>query len=394
MKKITIGLFNDSFFPLSDGVIYVVDNYARRLSTFANVVVFVPNYSGSSFDDSKLPYKVVRCHSVKMHIIDYSLPLPKLDSKFMKEIKKYKLDIVHIHSPFSMGLLGIEYAKKNNIPVVATMHSQFKQDFQKFTHNETLATLLNNQLIKAFNKCDYCVAVNKEVARIYYEDYKYRELPGVINNATEMKPVPSEQEAHDLINRRHHIKPSDKVFLFVGRINTLKNILFIVEALKKVHDLKPDFRFRMLFVGSGSEENLLRDKIKETNMEKYVTICGKITNRYILECYYNRADLFLFPSIYDASSLVQIEAASQHTPTVFLRGTATSATVTENVDGFMSDNSVDDYANKIIEVMEDKELYKNVSENAFKNLYKTWDDVVNDVFKMYLDQIEKKKEEV
>ena len=43
-KKITIGLFGDSFFPMADGVIMVMDNYARRLCKYANVIVFVPEY--------------------------------------------------------------------------------------------------------------------------------------------------------------------------------------------------------------------------------------------------------------------------------------------------------------------------------------------------------------
>ena len=390
-KKITIGLFNDSFFPGSDGVIYVVDNYARRLAEFANVVVFVPSYGKNAFDDSKLPYKVVRCNSVKMHIIDYMLPLPKLDMKFMKEVNKYKLDIVHIHSPFPVGVIGINYAKKHNVPVLATMHSQFKRDFLKFTHNEMMANVLNSRIIKEFDKCDKCVAVNKEVARIYYEDYHCKEMPGVINNATDLTPVPNVKEAHDMINKKHNIDPNDKVFLFVGRINTLKNILFTADALKRVKELNPDLHFKMLFVGSGSEEHLLIDRIKENGLEDDVILCGKVTNRYILSCYFSRADLFLFPSIYDASSLVQIEAASQKTPTIFLKGTATAATVTENVNGFMTENDVDAYANKIIEVMEDKKLYKKVSENAYKDLYRTWDDIVNEVFKLYLDLIDKNK---
>ena len=139
-NKITIGLFNDSFFPMADGVLMVVDNYARRLSKYANVIVFVPRYLGKDFDDSTLPYKVVRCYSLKVPFLDYSLPMPKLDPKFMKELDKYKLDIVHIHSPFTMGMAGLSYAKKHHIPCVATMHTQFKQDIQRFVHNDTLAT--------------------------------------------------------------------------------------------------------------------------------------------------------------------------------------------------------------------------------------------------------------
>ena len=70
MKKLTIGLFNDSFFPMADGVIMVVDNYARVLSEYANVIVFVPKYTGKEYDDSVFPYKVVRCHSLKVRFLD------------------------------------------------------------------------------------------------------------------------------------------------------------------------------------------------------------------------------------------------------------------------------------------------------------------------------------
>ena len=61
-KKITIGIFCDNFFPMIDGVVMVVDNYAKRLIKYANVVVFVPEIFGKKHDDSIYPYKVVRCN--------------------------------------------------------------------------------------------------------------------------------------------------------------------------------------------------------------------------------------------------------------------------------------------------------------------------------------------
>ena len=170
-KKITIGLFNDSFFPMADGVIMVMDNYARRLCKYANVIVFVPEYLTKKYDDSVFPYKVVRCHSVKVPFLDYSVSVPKIDPKFSRELNKYKLDIVHIHSPFTMGKAGLAYAKKHHIPCIATMHSQFKLDFLRAVKSEKFADKLTSNLIKTFNKCDECWAVNKEVARIYFHQF-------------------------------------------------------------------------------------------------------------------------------------------------------------------------------------------------------------------------------
>ena len=126
-------------------------------------------------------------------------------------------------------------------------------------------------------------------------------------------------------------------------------------------------------------------------MENDIIMTGKVTDRKLLSYYYNRADIMLFPSIYDASSIVQIEASSQKTPTIFLENTATSATVTNNVNGFLAKNTIEDYTNKIIEVIENKKLYKEVAENAYRDLYKNWDDTVEEAYNLYQEMINKKK---
>lgn len=388
MKKYTIGIFTDVFYPMTDGVMMVVDNYAKRLQEKFNVIVFAPRYIGKDFDDSVFNYKVVRCMSVKLPFIDYSLPIPKMDNKFQKELKKYHLDLVHIHSPFTVGEAGIRYAKKNNIPVIGTMHSQYKQDFLRAVKNDHLAQKLTNHLIKIYDKCDECWAVNSEVARIFFDYYGYKCLPKVMNNATEMKPLSGYSDACKLINRIHHVK-NEKVFIFVGRINNLKNVFFIVDALKIVRELKPSLKFKMLFIGTGQDEEELKKIIKKNALNDYVIMVGKVTDRHLLAAYYARSDLFLFPSLYDASSIVQIEAASQHTPVLFLSGAATTATVINNVNGFIEENDVTKYAKRIISILEDKKLYQEVSNNCYRDLYKNWDDTINEVSEKYLKLIKK-----
>ena len=389
-KKITIGLFIDTFFPMIDGVTMVVDNYAKRLAEYANVIVFAPGYKNVKYDDSKYNYKVVRCKSIKMPIVDYSLPLPKLDKNFKKELENTKLDIVHIHSPFSIGKMGIKYAKKNNIPVIGSMHSQFKQDFLRAVKFEWFANLLTKTVIKQFNRCDECWAVNQEVADIYYKDYHYKGMITVMNNATEMSILNNIERAKSIVNQKLNILPDEKVFLYVGRINKLKNIFFIVDSLKILKE-KCNFKFKMLFVGSGQDEDNLKKLIKSYNMEDDIIMCGRITDRELLAYHYARADLFLFPSFYDTSSIVQIEAASQKTPTLFIEGTATTGTITKDVNGFISENNEEKYADKIIEIMNNEELYKKVSENAYKDLYVNWDDSVKIVYEKYLRYINNNK---
>lgn len=382
-NKITIGLFIDTFFPMIDGVTMVVDNYAKRLTKYANVIVFAPEYPKAQYDDSKFLYKVVRCKSVKMPIIDYSLPMPKIDKKFMHELNNTKLDIVHIHSPFTIGKIGVEYAKKNNVPAIATMHSQYKKDFLRAVKFEPLANLLTKVIIRQYNKCDECWAVNSEIAKIYYEEYKYKKLPKVMGNATDMKLVENMEQAKKLINEKYNISPDEEVFLFVGRINNLKNVFLIANSLKILKE-KYNPKFKMLFVGSGQDEDELKSIIDKNNMNQDIIMCGKISDRELLANIYARADLFLFPSLYDASSIVQIEAASQKTPTLFVEGAATTATITENVNGFISQNNEEDFAEKINEIINNKALYDSVCENVYKDIYINWDSQVSKVFDSYM----------
>ena len=385
-KKITIGLFVDSFFPMIDGVVSVADNYAVRLGKYANVIVFAPRYD-KNYDDNKIPYTVVRCKSYKLHFIDYSLSTPKLDYKFLKKLDSYNLDIVHIHSPFMMGRMGLTYAKKRGIPVIGTMHSQFRQDFYRATKNKYLSEKLNKKMvIEPFEKCTKCYAVNHEIARIYHEDYGYKEMPEVLGNATEMKPA-NKKEARNYINEKYHLDDNQKVLLFVGRINALKNIYFIVDALKELKKIS-DLDFKMLFVGSGQDEEKLKEYIIKNKLSNNIIMCGRVANRKKLSYYYQRADLFLFPSLYDASSIVQIEAASQKTPTLFIEGAATIGSIKNNIDGFISEDNYKAYALKIKEIMEDEKLYKKVSNEAYKKVYITWDKQIKNVYNEYLKVID------
>ena len=383
-KKLKIGLFLDTFFPMVDGVIMVVDNYAKRLSKFCDVTVFTINSKKKC--DRKFDYKIVRCKSLRLLAIDYDIPTPKFDKNFNKILKESNLDIVHIHSPFAIGALGVKYAKKHNIPAIATMHSQFKKDFYRSTKSKKLTNILLKHIMKVFNKCDVCYGVNDKISEIFY-DYGAKTMPLVQRNGTDMLPIEDKAAAIKLVNEKYGLNEDTTVFLFVGRINALKNIYFILEALEKLKDKN----FKMFYVGEGQDFEELEKRVKKSSIADNVILTGKITDRELLKAIYLRAKLFLFPSMYDASSLVQIEAASQGTPTIFLKNSATSATVTDNVNGFLSEPTTEKFAEKIEEILADDELYKKVQEGAVRDLYVTWDDCVKEMYQKYLQAIEDKK---
>ena len=377
-----VGIFIDTYFPMIDGVTNVVHNYAKRMNDDEfEVTVFCPIADKKYKDD--FSYRVVRCKSMKICFLDYTMPLPKLDRKFKEILNGSELDIVHIHSPFGVGKMGVKYAQKHNIPVIATLHTQFEQDFYHETHSKLASKWLLKLIMRVFNQCDKCYAVNERVAEIYC-GYGAKQVPGVLYNSTDLLPVADGEKADTLVNETYCLKADQPVFLFVGRLTALKNIDLIVDALARLKDID----FKMFFVGSGQDEDRLKHRIEKDGLNDKVIMIGKIADRAMLQALYHRAQLFLFPSLYDASSLVQIEAASQKTPTLFAEGAATSCMITDGVNGYTAPPEPEQYAAKIKEILSDKQAYDRVCEGAHRDLYSTWDDAVKTIKEIYRNIIE------
>jgi len=374
-----IGLFTDAYYPMVDGVIKVVDSYARRLADKCEVTVFAPGFGKET--EAHVPYHVERCYTLNFNNFDYSVPMPHFDPLFEAAIIRSRLDLVHIHSPFSIGLIGLNYARFRDIPVVATIHSQYKQDFERSLKLQPTVNFAMTTIMSIFNGCDECWTVNEAVRQLYIHDYALTAPCKVKQNATDHLPVVDRKAAAAEVNAKYGLEADDTVLLFTGRINFIKNIDFIVRSLRIVKD--KGIRFKMLFVGQGQDEDKLKALITECGLDEDVVLCGLVKEKEMLEKIYSRAKLFLFPSLYDANSLVQIEAACQSTPTLFLRGARTAGNVTEDVNGFLCDADEHAYADKIIRILSDDAYYLKVSEGAFRDIYRTWDQVVDDVFEEY-----------
>ncbi len=377
----------DNFYPAIDGVVLVIDNLAKELAKYNEVTVVVP-YTSTIKEDENRGYEVIRIRSLKVPFSEYRVGEFKLPtSKAYKKLLNKKFDIIHIHSPFTVGGLGLRIANKLNIPCIATMHTRFDFEIRKLIDSDIIVKTITNYIASVYNKCDATIAINNAMVKVF-KDFGYLYTPTIIYNGTDLKPLKNKEENINKIKKLYNIKDSESVFLFVGRITEIKNIFFILESLKLLK--KDNFKFKMFYVGTGPDEEKLRNKIKKYNMEKEVIMTGRITDRNLLSSLYAASDLFLFPSLFDASSLVQIEAAVNETPTLFIEGSVTSDTVINNVSGFTSKENVKAYKNRIKEIINDKELLNKVSKNARKMLGKNWKDIAKETYEFYIKQINEK----
>ncbi len=103
------------------------------------------------------------------------------------------------------------------------------------------------------------------------------------------------------------------IILFVGRLEKLKGLDFLIAALPEVLEKKPDAL--LLIIGRGSYDPDLRKEVQKANLGEKVRFLGALPPGQLPD-WYRAADVLAFPSIYEGLGLVAVEAMLCGTPVV------------------------------------------------------------------------------
>jgi glycosyltransferase involved in cell wall biosynthesis len=383
VKNIKICQGIDSFYPIFDGPVQIVSNYAKELNLISECKVTAPSSGIKGFVDTQ-PYTVFRCRSIPAPL-GYRFALPCLDGNFKKFLKTEKFDIFHLHSPFSISKSIIKFARRHKIPVVITLHTKFDQDVMRVTNAGLLKKIFMHSVMKSFNKADFVWTLNQSMVEVL-RGYGFKGAIEVVKNATDFNY--SERSAalkKERIIQKHNLT-GELVLAFIGRIVMYKNLALICDSLKLAK--QRGLRFKVLIVGGGTDEAEFKAKVAECGLSGEFIFVGRVSDREELSAYYLAADLLFFPSTFDASPLVVIEAAAHKLPTLLTKGATAAEGKTDDVDAFLSEENPESYAERIIAIATDRAHLRQVGENAYKSIYCSWTTTVKTVYAKYLDLIE------
>ena len=384
-EKIKIIFGMDSYLPDVDGVVNCVHNYSLNLHKKADLNLMVPKHK-KGYEDN-FPYKVNRCKSMHIPIINNYYGFPSQDKKFKKVMDEVDVDIIHIHSPFNMAKYGLSLAKKKNIPIVATFHSNMRPIFRSVVKSKWIAEKMVQRLGKLYNKFDevfVCSPIVEEQLRSFGYTGKVSYLPF----GTELEKCENVDKVVKQANEKFNLKEDELVFLYVGRLMKLKRIDFILDSLKIVKD--KGIKFKFFIVGKGSESKKLKKYSKKLGFSDDEVIFTGFMDRDDFPLINARADLLLFPSLYDNFGLVKVEAAAYSTAGVFINNSCAGYGVTDGVNGFLSKDNIQSFSEKILQAINDKEKLKEIGKNASRDIYIHWRDCSEKLLEK-LEQIVKEK---
>ena len=387
MEKINVLEVLDCYYPKFDGPTLVITSYSKSFLKQGKIDVeaIVPRFP--NYEDNQ-PFKVVRVKSMKS-ADGYYAGLPGFDGKLKKYLKGKKIDLIHFHSPFTMGKFFAKFGKKNKIPTVFTFHTKYKEDFERVLKSKLLQNFMMKYIMNTINKADYVLTVSNGAADTLRE-YGYKKNIEVIRNGTDLCYPTNDKELIDKVNELYDLKKQKNVLLSVGRVVESKKLDLALQALKIVKEKGYDFKY--LIVGDGAYLEKLKCNVKDLGLEQDVIFTGKIMDRELLSAHYLRSDLFIFPSTFDTASLSPIEAAAMKLPTLMTKGCSTAEIITEDQNGYLAEESVEAWADKIASILDDAKGLKAMKETCYSQVFRTWDSVAEEVTEKYLEIIKDYKE--
>lgn len=379
-NKKTICLLNDSFPPVIDGVANAVQNYAQHIHcTGQDTMVITPAYPDS--EDGQFPYPVVRYPSLDFRKVTggYTAGIP-FSPQITRQLEGRHVALLHAHCPVVSTILGRELRAVVDAPLVMTYHTKFDIEVSQKIKGRPLQARAMHALVQNAKACDEVWAVSQGAA----ENLRSMGYDGeciIMPNGVDLPRGRVTAEEIARVTSGWDLPAGVPVFLFVGRMMWYKGLKIIIDALTMQHQRGTDYR--MVFVGSGAEEEQIRAYAEHCGIGEKCIFVGAVAQREVLRAWYCRANLFLFPSTFDTNGLVVREAAACALGAVLIRGSCAAEGVCDGVNGILIEEDAGSLSTRLTELLAHPEAMAQIGQNAANDLYLSWEDAVHRAMARY-----------
>lgn len=217
-------------------------------------------------------------------------------------------------------------------------------------------------LKKDYAKMDYIVSVSDQTARTFIELFPELESKVIISeNILSESFIKSEADKIDVSNE---MDDSCVKLLSIGRFCEAKNFDNVPEIASIIKSKGIDFRWYI--IGYGADENLIKSKIAQYNMEDTVIILGKKENPYP---YIKACDVCVQPSRYEGKCVAVREAQILNKPVIITNYASSKSQLQDGFDGVIVPMDNQGCADGIVKVIDDKDLQNQLIENTKKTDY-------------------------
>lgn len=341
-----IAIVTETFLPSTDGVVTRLKACIRYFKQAGHDVhVIAPDLGVYKFEGAKItgiPARTLPFYRSKK----FALP----SRKVKKVLEDYNPDVVHVVNPALLGVSGVHYAKKLDIPLLASYHTQVPK-YADYYH----LPLFKGVLWWYFRKLHNQAALNLCTSQAVKEELEQQHFERVHVWKRGVDTELFHPDKYDELMRKRLTegKTEKKLLLFVGRLAAEKEI----EKIKFVLEASDDFA--LAIVGDGPYRQQLENHFSGT----HTVFTGMLHGEELAKAYAS-SDVFVFPSTSETLGLVIAEAMASGLPLVAAKSGPTCEQIKDNYNGLLYDKDKEnDFTNTVLQFT-DETLRRKLVDHA------------------------------
>ncbi len=335
----------------------------------------------------------------KDELVNY-IPLFVDGIKNFASEKGLHYDLIHSHYWMS-GLAGSSLKELWGIPLVHMFHTlgEMKNLVAKGSEEKEgkYRLEIERQLLGISDRIVAAtLAERAQLEWLYKADVKKIDVipPGV--DVSHFYPIPVD-EAREFVG----VEPDDQMVLFVGRIEPLKGVDILIQAMSclNLREIIANKPISLIIIGGDPDVNpadmsgemtRLQKMSNDLSMGKMVIFLGKM-GQDTLPYYYSSADVVVMPSHYESFGMVALEAMACGTPVIASQVGGLAYLVQDGVTGYhVPDDDPGQLCGRLKELLGNRKLRDTLGAqaNSYAQLY-AWEKIAVQIVRLYEDILSK-----
>ncbi len=359
--SLRIGLFTDTYAPQVNGVSISLQLVSEGLQRRGHqVTIFAPRIPG--YEDNQPG--VMRLPSLK-YLNNPPIYVAVLGTpRSTWSLTRKHFDVLHAHSPLTVGLLAYLTASTKNLPLIYTYHTSITD----YTHYlkviggtgvirhaarwfSTTSTNLGNQIVVPSPKF-YRLLLEQKVKRPIH----------VIPNGIDLSNFKAVKNPGSFRSKLG-VGPDAPILLSVGRVDPEKRLDFLIDAFDRIADRMPEAH--LVFAGDGGARKKLQEHAAAVKSSSRIHFLGMV-DRTELPVILHDATVFLSASTTEVHPISVIEAIASGLPLVVVQDEAFEGMIVENENGHQTPLDVTAYSETLLSLLNDPERLKRYGKRSME----------------------------
>ncbi|MBD3392387.1 MAG: glycosyltransferase [Chitinivibrionales bacterium] len=302
-----IVIVTPSYFPSRGGTEQAIFEWAKRFTIEHGVRIVALNHTNAPGREvSPEGIEIHRLPKASIRIIGHAVRAILIFARLSRLDKESRIDLIHLGHVFQMGLGVMLFAKLRKRPVVTTLLG-----WDTYDPIKPVPAMYAPYLRFVMNASDRIVAMSSHIAESAGAQGCRRHIELIPHGST----MRGRRATID-VRRAHGIPGPARICFSLQRLHPRKGLQYLLEAVPRVAREMGNVAF--IIGGTGAEERSLKEVCETLGIRERVLFAGFIPDTDLVS-YYDQADLFVLPTLYEAFGLVYADAVVRGLPIVTTR---------------------------------------------------------------------------